>query len=85
MLAIKLQRVGKKHQPSFRLVVGEKRSKVGGRQVEYLGWYDPLRKQGELQQERIRYWLQRGAQPTLTVRRLLLAKKIIAGANLPTS
>ena len=39
MLAIKLQKIGKKHQPSFRLVIAEKRSKLGGPPVEDLGFY----------------------------------------------
>ena len=41
MLAIKLKRIGKKHQPSYRIVVAEKRSKLNGRYVEDLGWLNP--------------------------------------------
>ena len=44
MLAIKLKKIGKKHQPSFRLVVDEKRSKLLGGNFEDLGWYDPKSK-----------------------------------------
>ena len=45
MLAIKLQRVGKKHQPGYRLVVAEKRSKMLAPPVEDLGSYSPKTKQ----------------------------------------
>ena len=41
MLAIKLKRVGKKHQATFRVIVAEKRLKINGRFVEDLGWMNP--------------------------------------------
>lgn len=71
MLAIKLQRTGKKHQAMYRLVVGEKRSKLNGRQTEDLGWYNPHTKKAEFKADRVKYWLSTGAQPTATVRVLL--------------
>ncbi len=49
MLAIKLQRGGKKHQPSYRLVVAEKRSKMAAPPVEDLGTYNPFTKKAVLQ------------------------------------
>lgn len=71
MLAIKLKRIGKKHQPSFRLVVAEKRSKINGRFLEDLGWFNPRTDQAKINSERTDYWLKNGAQPTERVGRLL--------------
>lgn len=78
MLAIKLQRVGKKHQPSYRLVVAEKRSKMAAPPVEDLGAYDPFTKAAALNGERVSYWMKNGAQPTLTVHNLLVANGVLA-------
>ncbi|MGC9599465.1 MAG: 30S ribosomal protein S16 [Minisyncoccia bacterium] len=73
MLAIKLQRIGKKHHPSYRLVVAEKRSKMAAPPVEDLGSYHPLTKVAALNKERVAHWVKMGAQPTLTVHNLLVA------------
>lgn len=77
MLAIKLQRVGKKHQPGYRFVVAEKRSKMAAPPVEDLGSYDPKTKQANLKAERASYWLGVGAQPTLTVHNLLVKQGVL--------
>ena len=81
MLAIKLKRIGKKHQPSYRLVVAEKRSKLRGPGVEDLGWFNPLLDKREFKRERIEYWLNVGAKPTDTVWNLLLTDGIVSGAK----
>jgi small subunit ribosomal protein S16 len=78
MLAIKLQRVGKKHQPSYRLVVAEKRSKMAGPPVEDLGSYSPFTKAATFNKDRVLHWVKMGAQPTLTVHNLLAEKGILA-------
>lgn len=72
MLAIKLRRQGKKHQASFRVVVSEKRSKLGGKFVDDLGWYDPRSKKFELRNERVEHWLKVGARPTDSAHNLLI-------------
>jgi len=77
MLAIKLQRIGKKHQAMYRLVVGEKRSKLNGRQTEDLGWYNPHTKQANFRIHRVSHWLTRGAKPTETVRVLLKKNNVV--------
>ena len=77
MLVLKLQRIGKKRQAHFRLVVGEKRAKLNGRQLEYLGWYDPGANKMVFKKERVLYWLGQGAQKTDTVRDLLLTAGVI--------
>ena len=81
MLAIKLQRVGKKHQPSYRFVVAERRTKMAGPPVEDLGSYNPFTKTSLLNRDRISYWIKMGAQPTVSVHNLLVEQKIIAGAK----
>ena len=83
MLAIKLQRIGKKHQPSYRVVVAEKRSKMGAPPAEDLGSYNPFSKQVTLRQERVEYWLKVGAQPTVTVHNLLVGKGVLKVSKVP--
>ena len=72
MLAIKLQRIGRKHQPAYRLVVAEKRSKMAGPPVEDLGFYNPFSKEGKVNADRVKYWIGVGAQPTVSVHNLLV-------------
>lgn len=78
MLAIRLARVGKKKQPSYRVVVIEKTRPRNGRFVEIVGTYNPLVKPAavKLDAERIKYWLGCGAQPSATVRSFLRNQKI---------
>ena len=73
MLAIKLMRTGAKKSPSYRVVVKEKQSKRDGAYLENLGVYNPTRNPAEikLDMDRVRYWIQKGAQPTDTVSRLI--------------
>jgi small subunit ribosomal protein S16 len=81
MLSIKLQRIGKKHQPSYRLVVAPARSKMAAPPVEDLGSYQPKTKAAAFKKERITYWLSVGAQPTITVHNLLVAQGVVTGAK----
>ena len=73
MLAIRLMRMGAKKSPSYRVVVKEKLSKRDGAYVENVGFYNPTRDPAEvrLDMERVNYWIERGAQPTDTVRDLI--------------
>ena len=75
MLAIKLMRTGAKKRPSYRVVVKEKQSKRDGAYLENVGTYDPTRQPAEikLKMDRVRYWIEKGAQPTDTVDRLIKA------------
>lgn len=81
MLSIRLSRVGKKHQPSYRLIVLDKRKDPWGDYLELLGFYNPLAKPKVVQfkAERIKHWLSVGAQPTATVWNLLVGQKIVEG------
>jgi len=72
MVKIRLTRLGKKHQPIYRIVVAEAQSKRGGKYIESLGFYNPNfdPPRVKLNQNRYLYWLQKGAQPTKTVSQL---------------
>jgi len=73
LLAIRLMRMGAKKKPFYRINVTEKRSKRDGSFVEVVGYYDPCRNPAEIKinHERINYWIERGAQPSDTVRSLI--------------
>jgi small subunit ribosomal protein S16 len=79
MLAIRLMRIGNVHRPFYRVVVKEKRSKRDGKYIERLGYYDPSKVEEKIKVsvERYNYWLQRGAQPSETVRSLIKTVKQI--------
>jgi small subunit ribosomal protein S16 len=79
MLAIKLQRIGKKHQPSYRFVVAVKKSKMAAPPVEDLGAYNPFTKAANVNKERVSYWIKMGAQPTPTVHNLLVGQGVVTG------
>jgi small subunit ribosomal protein S16 len=84
MLIIRLFRVGKKNQPSFKIVVTDKRKPPrAGRFVEEVGFYNPLTKEKVLKGERIKYWLSVGAEPSSTVHNLLIKEKIIESKKTP--
>jgi small subunit ribosomal protein S16 len=70
---IRLRKVGRKHQPAFRIVVADQESPRDGRFVEVLGHYYPRGRgqQIELDKDKALAWLARGAQPSETVASLL--------------
>lgn len=84
MVKIRLQRVGRKHEPIFRLVVTDSRNSTkSGRFLEVLGSYDPRRRAtATIKPERIKYWLSQGAQATATVHNFLVNKKLITGKKI---
>ncbi len=81
MLTIRLQRVGRKHDPVFRVVVTD--SKTGpksNKHKEVIGSYDARREERAIiDTERAAYWLSQGAQPSDTVRNALVDLKVIDG------
>jgi small subunit ribosomal protein S16 len=83
MLRIRLRRVGKKKQPSYRIVVADIRAPRDGKFVEQVGHYNPLTDPPTVvvAEEKIRHWLSIGAQPSETVERLLRVKGILQEAN----
>lgn len=78
---IRLQRVGRKNVPTFRVVLTDKQNSTkSGKFLEILGAYDP--REGGIKQinkERVTHWLSQGAQASGTVHNLLLSEKIISG------
>jgi small subunit ribosomal protein S16 len=82
MLIIRLQRVGRIHEPTFRVVlVDSKRSTKTGQFLEVLGNHDTrkAKNSSNIDAERAKYWISKGAQMSDTVRNLLISKKIITG------
>ena len=86
MLKIRLQRVGRTHEPSFRLVLTDsKNSTKSGRFREILGSYDPRKSSDSINTERIKYWLSQGANPTDTVHNLLVKHRVINAKKINVS
>jgi len=82
-LKIRLTRVGTTHQPHYRIVVAEARSRRDGRPAESLGTYDP-RAKGEtvkLDLARVDYWLSKGAKPTDTLHSMIKKARRAAAAS----
>lgn len=73
MLAIRLRRTGSTKRPYYRVVVADSRDWRDGRFVEVLGHYDPRRNPAvvKIDADRAKYWLEKGARPSDTVRSLL--------------
>ena len=83
MLVIRFFRTGKKNQPSFKIVITDKRRPTrAGRFVEEVGFWNPLTEEKVLRQERIKYWLSVGAKPSPPVFNLLVREKIIEGKKI---
>lgn len=85
MLAIKLKPIGKKHQKSFRFVVQERRSKLVGKFIDDLGWYNPHTNKSEINKEKAAHWMKVGAKPTMTVAQIFKKAKMSLPAGLKTS
>jgi len=81
MLKIRLTRRGKKNKAFFRLVVAEHSSPVKGRFLEALGFWDPHSKEKSFKEERIKYWLAKGAQCSDSVHNLLAGAGVIESAK----
>lgn len=80
MLKIRLQRVGRKNDPSFRIVVTDsKNGPKSGRALEVLGSYDARRGEPQIKGDRVKHWMSVGAQVSDTVNNLLVKAGIIEG------
>ena len=80
MLKIRLQRVGRKNDSAFRVVLTDsKNSTKSGKFIEIIGSYNP--KSGEVlfKSDRIKYWMDNGAQVSPTVHNFLVSQKLIEG------
>ena len=80
---VRLTRVGSKKNPIWRVVVADQRSPRDGRFIETIGHYNPQTHPSTIviDHERLQHWVERGAQPTATVRKLMRAKP--DGSNAP--
>jgi small subunit ribosomal protein S16 len=83
MLTIRFFRIGKKNQPSYKIVVTDKKnSPSGGRFTEEVGFYNPITKEKSLNGERIKYWISKGAQPSDTAHNIFVKEGIIEGKKI---
>ncbi len=71
MVKIRLKRMGRKKLPVYKIVVMEAMSKRDGRAVDILGTYNPKSKELQVDVEKVKAWLSKGAQPTDRVAALL--------------
>jgi small subunit ribosomal protein S16 len=78
LVRIRLRRMGKKKQPTYRIVVADSRMPRDGRYIESLGYYSPMNEPSiiELNDERALYWLGQGAQPSRQVQNLMKIKGV---------
>jgi small subunit ribosomal protein S16 len=76
-VALRFQRFGRTKRPFYRLVAIDSRVRRDGRPLEYLGWYDPINKETNLNAPAIKKWLGHGALPSQTVGNLLKKAYVI--------
>ena len=77
MVKIIFSRIGKKKQPHYRIIALHKKKDPWGTFLEIIGHYNPRTKETILMEDRIKYWLDNGAQPSDTVHNLLVTKGLI--------
>jgi len=86
MLMIRLQRTGRKHEPTFRVVLTDsKNGPKSGKYLKNLGWYDTRLKNDAAKQldvEAIKHWMSKGAKLSLTLHNFLVGQKVIEGKKL---
>ena len=81
MVKIRLKRMGMKKKPFYRVVVADINSPRDGRNIQEIGYYDPMTTPAtiKIDEEAAKKWLSVGAQPTDTVRKLLKASGVLEG------
>ena len=80
MLKIRLQRIGRKNDPAFRVVLTDsKNSTKSGRFLEIIGTYNPKIGETKFETERIKYWMSKGAKLSDTMHNFLVHEKVIEG------
>jgi len=82
---IRLQRTGRKHEPTFRVVLTDsKNGPKSGKYLKNLGWYDTRikNKPEQLDTEAIKHWISKGAQLSVTLHNYLITQKVITGKKL---
>lgn len=73
LVKIRLTRIGAHKKPFYRIIVADSRSRRNGPFIEIVGTYDPKKEPSEIKvdSERVKYWMEHGAQPTDIVKKLL--------------
>ncbi len=83
MLMMRLQRVGRKNDPSYRIVVTDKRTgPKSNKHIDLLGSYNPKLGQIQIDGEKAKKWLAQGVQPSVTLHNILVSQKVIEGKKL---
>lgn len=83
MLAIRLQRVGRKNDPSFRVIITDSKWKTKtGKFLEILGSYDARKGAPVIKTERVKHWLSVGAKASGTVHNILVDLKVVSGKKI---
>lgn len=84
MVRIRMQRMGRRNRAFYRINVIDEQTKRDGKVIEQLGWYDPIAKdeakQVQLDEERTKFWLDRGAMPSDTMMDMLTKRNLVDGA-----
>lgn len=84
MVKLRLQRTGSKNDPHYRIIVADSRAPRDGRFIDMIGHYHPTLggvNQVTVNEEKAKEWIQKGAQPTETVRALLKKQGILEKAT----
>lgn len=83
MLKMRLQRIGRKNDPSFRVIVTDsRRGPKSGKNIDHLGSYNPKLDRVQIDGERAKEWISKGVQVSDTVHNLLVSKKVIEGKKI---
>ena len=83
MLMIRLQRVGRKNEAHFRVVLTDsKNAAKSGKFLEVLGFYNPKSGETGFEADRVKHWMSVGAQPSNTVHNFLVTKGIVEGKKI---
>jgi small subunit ribosomal protein S16 len=85
LLKIRLSRVGKKKQPTYRVVIADARAPRDGKYVEIVGSYNPRTDPDTfvIDEDKVRDWLSKGAQPTMRMHKLLARQGLMAAPTFP--
>ena len=77
---MRLQRIGRKNNPAYRVIVTDSRNAPSrGRHVDLIGSYEPLKGRFQIDAEKAKKWLSQGVQPSDTIYNFLVSEKIIEG------
>ncbi len=83
MVRIRLVRMGRVHLPFYRIVISPLREKQNSKAIEYVGTHNPFTKKTDIDLDRVKYWLSVGAQPSETVKSMLIKAKLIKADKKP--